>query len=131
MHMANGLLDEAAESKTNEKSAATSLSFWLDVQSESHKLVLAGSSVGQFDRKFLERLDPMYPERQAMEYTDHRVLDVSTLDKLAEKLYPDIWNQRPEKTTNHRVFACIEDSMRLYAYYREHLLPKLGARECN
>lgn len=122
MHMSNGLIDECGISTLSLPAVASSVRSWLGGLPVDGRIVLAGSSV-HFDRRFLGRLG-------VLGRVDHRMLDVSTLDELAAHLYPDVHAHRPPRTTNHRVMACLHDSMALYRYYRERLLggPRLTLR---
>ena len=124
MHASNHLLDDCLEYGIDTSDAAIRMTRWLAPLHEGHgRLTFAGSSVA-FDRSFIQRMrtgNPLIPA--PIRGFGHRVMDVSVLDMLAEHLYPDVYAHRPEHTTNHRVMACLNDSMTLYRYYRERLLP--------
>lgn len=124
MHARNRLLDECLQDGVPTSHAALSTTCWLSPLYLAHgPLTFAGSSVG-FDRSFINRMHTNNPYADdPAEWFGHRVMDVSVLDMLAEHLYPDVYAHRPERTTNHRVMACLNDSMTLYRYYRERLLP--------
>jgi oligoribonuclease len=123
MHASNHLLDDCLEYGIETSDAAIRMTRWLAPLHEGHgRLTFAGSSVA-FDRSFIRRMRPGNPLVPApIRGFGHRVMDVSVLDMLAEHLYPDVYAHRPERTTNHRVMACLHDSMALYRYYRERLV---------
>lgn len=120
MHERNGLLDECVASSLRAVDASRRVAAWLEAL-RAGPVVLAGSSV-HFDRGFLRAMAGNF-KPDPLGGISHRLMDVSVLDMLAEHLYPDVYAHRPERTTNHRVMACLNDSMALYRYYREHLLP--------
>ncbi|MEE8667439.1 MAG: oligoribonuclease [Bifidobacterium mongoliense] len=121
MHTRNGLLRECHGSDVDEVQASKMVTAWLGVLvANGERLVLAGSSV-HFDRGFLSAMAGNFT-RDPLGGVSHRLMDVSVLDMLAEHLYPDVYAHRPERTTNHRVMACLHDSMALYRYYRERLV---------
>jgi oligoribonuclease len=131
MHVRNGLLRECYRSDVDEVKASRMVAAWLEALRVG-PVVLAGSSV-HFDRGFLSAMtgnvtpDPLGG-------ISHRLMDVSVLDMIAKHLYPDVYAHRPERTTNHRVMACLHDSMELYRYYRERLVygsVGVGVSDCS
>lgn len=134
MHTDNGLIDESNKSIVRELDLTTYIiewTSWLNTKTDG-RIILAGSSV-HFDRRFIDNLPHPY-SRPALVEVSHRQLDVSVLDMLAEHLYPDVYAHRPERTTNHRVMACLHDSMALYRYYRERLVcgsVGVGVSDCS
>ncbi|MDN5980153.1 oligoribonuclease [Bifidobacterium mongoliense] len=119
MHERNGLLDECVASSLRAVDASRRVAAWLEAL-RAGPVVLAGSSV-HFDRGFLRVMAGNF-KPDPLGGISHRLMDVSVLDMLAEHLYPDVYAHRPERTTNHRVMACLHDSMALYRYYRERLV---------
>ncbi|KFI76555.1 oligoribonuclease [Bifidobacterium mongoliense] len=124
MHTDNGLIDESNKSIVRETDLTTYIiewTSWLRTKTDG-RIILAGSSV-HFDRSFIENLPHPYT-RPALAGVEHRMLDVSTLDEIARHLYPDTYEHRPERTTDHRVMHCLADSMHLYRYYLDNLIGK-------
>jgi oligoribonuclease len=139
MHSKNGLFtDIAAERGYPLSSAQKSVESWLRTvrnrwlntdgidESVNTKLLMAGSSVGQFDRQFFERDFP-----GAMEFFDYRVIDVSSVKEVVRRVYGDDATYSNRDASNdgvqikaHRVLPDIECSiaeLRFYlnAYFKE------------
>lgn len=117
MHGANGLLDACArpDAPTMDEAARGARAYverWLE---DCERLLPAGSSVG-FDRKWLDRRIP-----GLLDGVHHRVFDVSVLDEAFAAWKPDVHEARPARTTDHRVRHCLDDSIRLAAWYRSRL----------
>ena len=81
--------------------------------SDGVRVLAAGASV-RFDRDWLDTRMP-----GVLSGVHHRSLDVSALDEAARMWAPLTWAARPERTTDHRVDSCLDDELRLAAYYRD------------
>lgn len=80
------------------------------------KLTLAGSSVW-FDRGFIRR---HMPSVDAL--LNYRILDVSSVGGFVEREHPNVWANRSQPAEPaHRAMDDIDESMRLYRYFRQHL----------
>lgn len=119
MHTANGLLDEVnSPLVVDPQTARSMLRPLIQKCCDKGRVLLAGSSV-HFDRQFL---NTQYPG--LLDGINYRLLDVSVLDEVAKSERPDVWQHRPERTTNHRVLNCLRDSMSLYQYYLDNLIAR-------
>lgn len=76
--------------------------------------VLAGNSVGQFDLEVLRRFFPEW--NRVMGY---RVLDVSSIENMARRSFPEVRNALPQKTSDHTASHDIAESIREYRHYVE------------
>lgn len=74
-------------------------------------------STPSFDRAFLKA---WMPEVEA--HFNHRHLDVSSIDELAKRVYPEAYALRPRGAGWHRALADIQDSITLLRYYRGAVL---------
>lgn len=72
---------------------------------------VAGSSVW-FDVAFLRRCMPAI-----LSYVDWHLYDVSTLNEVARRAWPELYKVRPESRWLHRAVPDIEDSLALARYY--------------
>lgn len=75
--------------------------------------MLAGSSV-HFDRRWLSQ--KFTPSLFAGMH--HRIMDVSAVRELARHANPGLFGGEPKKTTDHRAQHCLDDSIRVFRYYR-------------
>lgn len=116
MHTPNGLLAECAASDCPTLAEARDMAgSWLDRHDPLHEALVAGASVSS-DRRFLEAGMP-----HLLDGYYHGSFDVSALDDAMRMWRPDVWAARPERTTNHRVMACLGDSIALADHYRKAL----------
>lgn len=83
-----------------------------------YKPVLAGSSV-HFDRAVLDTWCP-----HTVSHLHYRILDVSSLNELVLRTWPDVWKNRPQGSSDksqHRAIPDIELSLAVARYYRKAL----------
>lgn len=115
MHGPNGLLTACARpgAPTPDEAARLARAYVESRLSDGVRVLAAGASV-RFDRDWLDALMP-----GVLEGVHHRSLDVSALDEAARMWAPLTWAARPERTTDHRVDSCLDDELRLAAYYRD------------
>lgn len=115
MHGSNGLLAAcAARNAPSLGVAARAARLYVESRlDEGARVLLAGSSVA-FDRRWLDRWMP-----GVLDGLHHRVFDVSAIDESYAAWRPDLHGRRPERTTNHRVDRCLDDSIRLARRYRD------------
>ena len=115
MHGSNGLLEACASALAPlpDVVAVMVREYVASRLSSDVRVLAAGASV-RFDRDWLDVLMP-----GVLEGVHHRSLDVSALDEAARMWMPDVWASRPERLTDHRVDSCLDDELRLAAYYRD------------
>lgn len=122
MHGPNGLLDEITGADAiDEFSAVLTARDYVQARLADGMRVLAAGSTVRFDRAFIDALSPMI-----LKGLSHRALDVSAIDEAARMWWPHAYADRPGKTTDHRCEHCLDDSLRLAAYYRRALGANLG-----
>lgn len=117
MHGPNGLLAACADptAPSPDAAARAARAYVASRLSDGTRILAAGASV-RFDRDWLDMLMP-----GVLEGVHHRSLDVSALDEAARMWAPLAWAARPERLTDHRVDSCLDDELRLAAYYRDSL----------
>lgn len=115
MHGPNGLLAACARpgAPTSDEAARLARAYVASRLSDGVRVLAAGASV-RFDRDWLDTRMP-----GVLSGVHHRSLDVSALDEAARMWAPLTWAARPERTTDHRVDSCLDDELRLAAYYRD------------
>ncbi len=92
-----------------------------DYSYQDVKFLMAGSTVGQFDRQFFSRLDR--DGSLISEFFEYRVLDVSTVKEIVKRWYGNDAVAPPGAKT-HRVLTDIEDSIaELDFYMRNYFVP--------
>ncbi len=84
---------------------------------------LAGSTIG-FDREFMRYHLPL-----TLELLNYRNLDVSSINEMAKRFWPAVWEGRPKGDTAHRAMADIEASLAVAKYYAQYLGESLGGLE--
>jgi oligoribonuclease len=117
MHTKNGLWYEVKGEAAEERWYVEHL---LEEWLRTHSGVgaqLAGSSI-HFDREFLRHSFP-----RVLKLLHHRQVDVSTLNEMARRVWPELYATRPPKAEAHRVMADIDESMRVYRHYQASLAP--------
>jgi oligoribonuclease len=133
MHMNNGLWLESCFASASIARADENFATWLDAVIEAHagsvdgKVIalapqLAGSTIS-FDRAFLKKRCPSAHMR-----LHYRNLDVSTINEIARRVWPDVWvgrpgaNRKPEDA-KHRAFEDISASIDVLRYYLREIGP--------
>lgn len=109
MHGPNGLLAECALEDTPDLADAErrALDYIRSRMADDTRVLAAGSTV-RFDRNMLDHHMP-----GLLDGISHRSLDVSTLLEAIRMWNPESARWLPEKTTDHRVRDCLNDSMNL------------------
>lgn len=79
---------------------------------------LAGSTIS-FDRSFLAEHFPLTHAK-----LHYRNVDVTALNELARRVWPELYEARPERKEAHRAMSDIEESIAVAKYYIEHLTVK-------
>ncbi len=117
-HSNSGLLKRVEDSSIGiEEAEQITLDFvkqWVGI----HESPLCGNSIHQ-DRLFLRK------EMKKLEsYLHYRIVDVSTLKRLAEKWYPEL--QKLPKKGTHLALDDIYESIEELRYYRKNIFKDLG-----
>jgi oligoribonuclease len=116
-HKKSGLLERIrSEGVTTAEAERQTLAF-VKKHCYAHTAPLCGNSIGQ-DKRFLVRYMP-----QLDQFLHYRVVDVSTIKVLVKEWY-GTRIQPPEKDTQHRALADIEDSIAELAFYRKAVFRK-------
>lgn len=116
MHAKSGLLAALASADAvGLKEASTRIHNWLGaaVAASGGKLLMAGSTVGQFDRQFFRREWPSF-DRDFFEY---RVVDVSSVKEIVKRWYGESAVYSHAKKI-HRALPDIDDSIAELRHYR-------------
>lgn len=113
MHTKNGLyeaLDNLNVGPTREQVEQRLIGVLMAAGAE--KCVLAGSTIS-FDRAFLKRWMPDFHE-----LLHYRNVDVSTINELARRWRPEVYEGRPQGDKAHRALADVRVSIETLRYYR-------------
>lgn len=123
MHASNGLWNESLLASgechhrgVHRKSAMGVLDCELVEWMSNHACIipqLAGSTVS-FDRNFLEKWLPDFAAK-----LHYRNLDVSSLNEMAKRFWPSVYERRPRNPDGvaHRAMPDIEESLAVARYY--------------
>jgi oligoribonuclease len=123
MHTKSGLLDEIATAPYDTAKAEKDVLAYVQQHvSLPRAAPMCGNSIGM-DRRFLAKYMP-----ELDNYVHYRSVDVSSFKELARRWYPAIYRKRPGKAEAHRALGDIQESIEELRYYREQLLPPLGAK---
>ena len=123
MHTKSGLLDEIATAPSDTAKAEKDVLAYVQQHvSLPRAAPMCGNSIGM-DRRFLAKYMP-----ELDNYVHYRSVDVSSFKELARRWYPAIYRKRPGKAEAHRALGDIQESIEELRYYREQLLPPLGAK---
>ena len=113
MHHESGLTDEVRLSTLSLAEAQQqTLDFIRGHVPEAGKVPLCGNSIGM-DRRFLNRWLP-----EIENYLHYHVVDVSSLQELAVRWYPEAAGKRPRKRKGHRALDDILESIEELRYWR-------------
>lgn len=113
MHHESGLTDDVRRSTLSLAEAQQqTLDFIRQHISEPGKVPLCGNSIGM-DRRFLNR---WLPEIENLLH--YHVVDVSSLQELALRWYPEAAKKRPKKRKGHRALDDIMESIEELRYWR-------------
>jgi oligoribonuclease len=114
LHTRNGLWAEAASSAHTLADVDDQLTNFLariSVGQNAQKAQIAGSSIW-LDRSFMSVSLP-----RALHQLHYRCVDVTTLNELARRFWPKLYQGIPGKRGIHRAMPDIEDSLALCRYY--------------
>lgn len=122
MHLDNGLWKESSEASLWAHEVDLELSSWLKTHcvSVGQKVgpQLGGSTI-DFDRAFFKQDLP-----KTFDMLHYRNVDVSTLNEMAKRFWPDVYTHRVAPLcANHRAAGDVYDSLQLARYYSRSLLP--------
>ncbi len=112
-HQASGLLERAARSPHDTRSAERETLEFLRTLCEPGSSPLCGNSIWQ-DRRFLIKHMP-----ELERFFHYRNIDVSSLKELVRRWYPTLPSY--PKTKAHLAMSDIQESLAELAYYREHV----------
>lgn len=113
-HQQSGLIKRVKESTVTEQQAEEQTLNFLSQFVESGVSPLCGNSVHQ-DRRFLSRYMP-----QLEQFFHYRIIDVSTVKELMKRWAPTVYEQQPDKVSQHVAIADIRDSINELRYYRQY-----------
>jgi oligoribonuclease len=119
MHLKSGLWEQSRDSTMSTDKVARLCAEFIDKLGVV-KPQLAGSTIS-FDRGFLRRRMPELHQR-----LHYRNLDVSTLNEVAKRFWPEVWAGRPQaedKDKPHRAMLDIRHSIEQLRYYLSSLGP--------
>lgn len=118
MHATNGLWAECAVSTLSRRTVERQAIEWLEsIGVQMGEAPLAGNTIG-FDRSFLREGMP-----QLLGHFHYRSIDMSTVNELARRWWPALYNQRPRpsETAAHRSLDDLDVSVALARFYRTHV----------
>lgn len=117
MHTTTGLLDRVAQAKLTTADVDAQLVEFMSKYFGDAKgsALFCGNSI-RLDRAFIEKDFPRFAER-----LHYRQIDVSTIKELARLWNPDVYENMPEKLSDHTAMTDIRESIKELRYYRKHL----------
>lgn len=118
-HRSNGLIEEC-RSDLSVPIRDIMISLQIDIRGEldlGHRILMAGNSV-HFDRERTTSIGSANGFKDILNGISHRMIDMSCILECYRAWNPDIADGAPEKRTNHRSARCLEDSLRLFGYWR-------------
>ncbi len=122
MHTKSGLLDEIAtapsDTATAEKDVLAYVQQHVRHAAVRRRCAATASAWTAGSSTYMPELD---------NYLHYRSVDVSSFKELGRRWYPAIYRKRPGKAEEHRALGDIQESIEELRYYREQLLPPLGA----
>ena len=113
-HSASGLIDRIASDGVSEAEAEAMTLDFVSSHVDLGEAPLCGNSIWQ-DRRFLARYMPSLES-----YLHYRIIDVSTVKELAERLAPAVLDEVVKKG-NHRALDDVLESIDELRHYRTHL----------
>lgn len=114
-HGASGLTKKVLQSTITEKDAEKQVKDFLMEHIGSHKPLLAGNSV-YVDLIFLKKYMP-----DLADFFHHVVVDVSTINALCARWFPNDKKRAPKKEKNHRAMDDIKESIKELKYYKSNI----------
>jgi len=124
MHHDSGLTDEVRLSTLSLADAQQqTVEFIREHIPEPGKVPLCGNSIGM-DRRFLNRWLP-----DIENLLHYHVVDVSSLQELAQRWYPEAAEKRPRKRKGHRALDDILESIEELRYWRSTVFAPAQASE--
>ena len=119
MHAKNGLWEESIRRGTALSIVREDvMDFVRRHAPEPKTAILAGSSVW-FDRGFLKKCIP-----ELVDHLNYRILDVSSINEVARRFWPDVYAARPQKKEEdkpHRALDDIFESIKVLEHYTRFL----------
>lgn len=118
LHEKNGLLTECLDTDKSISidEASDRLQSYVDnARSLFDVIYMAGFTVS-FDRMMIMKTMPA-----VLAGMQHRMIDITTLNVLAEHLKPELYENAPVFKTDHRALTCIRGEIDRYHYYRSAL----------
>lgn len=113
-HERSGLTDAVRASTVTIEQAQEETLAVIKQFCDQGKGILAGNSVWQ-DRLFLVRFMP-----KVIDYLNYRLLDVSSVKEAIARWYPNDSHIRFKKSSMHRAFIDIHESIAELAHYKKH-----------
>ena len=118
MHMKNNLWGESLISKLTTGAVLLELENFLYDKLRGERPPLGGNTPS-FDRAFIE-----YHGFGTLKCLSHRHLDCSSLNEMAKRCWPAVYDQRPRSETDkHRALYDVTESIHVARYYATALYP--------
>lgn len=114
-HASSGLIERVRASTLSLRQAEEQVLAFVRAHASPGVLNLAGNCVYK-DKEFLERHMP-----ELMAALSWRVIDVSTVNELAYRWFPNALRKMPRKKSGHRAMADVYESIEELKYYRKAL----------
>lgn len=116
MHVNNGLWEESMDGNRawGIKVVDHGLCRWLTDNAEGD-VYLAGNSI-HFDRAFMAVHMP-----ETVKRLHYRQIDVTTMNEMAKRFCPDIFEQRPKGDEKHRAMSDAQNSLDTARFYAERV----------
>lgn len=117
MHTMNGLWRDCFAATGNIQSIDSEAASWLQRMSGDHPVHLAGNSI-HFDRSFMAVHMP-----NTLALLHYRQIDTSSINELARRCWPDVYESRPAPQKGHRALADATEAWNTAVYYANRLSP--------
>lgn len=121
MHTNSKLLEEVKASKATLHGTTDLILEFVEknLPKGGDKVPLAGNNIG-FDRKFLDKY-----MTKVNRYFHFRSVDVSSINELAKRWFPEVLKRLPDKKFAHRAMGDIRESINELRFYKKEIFTKL------
>ena len=118
-HGASGLTQAVRSSTTSLQQAEMEMLSFVRQHTPIKKCPLAGNSVHS-DKKFLDKYMPQF-----MEHLHYMIIDVSTIQELTRRWYPETYKKTPHKSMSHRALDDICESIKKLQFYKKYVFKQI------